>query len=192
MPENLRTIENLRNDLVVARDVGALVIGSIGRAVSFRDCLGDPNFEFKARSEDPLGSPRKPRDVDVIGDPDSESIGYMDFFMFDETIVKTSNRGWKIHHHTGFEPTKIHWPASWVFEPVEGLTVFDLPCLTVRPATHHLLIEAARKRHYPRIRDILYRRMPDKERALLHTPEAQAVREILFGWELRKAPNMLQ
>lgn len=63
----LHTGDSLASQLDLLRlcHPDAIVVGSLGRAAIFREILGDPNYEYTMRSQDPLRKQSMARDIDL-------------------------------------------------------------------------------------------------------------------------------
>lgn len=178
MANRLVSAERMQANLDYARAEGMLIVGSLGRAAAFNALGQNPALEFEMRGVPILGTPARPRDADTIGGSLEEWLPHdslLDPGMFSELITE-ENGVWKITSRKQ-EVTA----APWVFAATEGRTVLDMPCLTVRPATHLLLLEPARPKRYLAVGKLLYEAMPPDEQELLRTPEAKAVRRVLFA-----------
>lgn len=114
-----------------------IVIGSLGRAVAYNQLLGDPDFEFNARSQTPLVDGNAPRDIDLLStEREAAKLGpyLVEPSVFDNPLVSIIREGedwWCISELAGF--AELVHPA--VMEPLEGLTVFDIECTSLPPQT---------------------------------------------------------
>jgi hypothetical protein len=122
----------------------AYLVGSLGRAVLYGEAYDDPYKEYELRKQVPLAASIKPRDIDLIG-----TTAYledlqpypMDTVAFNGTevaIVKDGDDWWLNSEERGFSE-RLH-PA--IMEPVQGMTIFDIPCKTLRAQTHLALYRA--------------------------------------------------
>jgi hypothetical protein len=177
--------EGLTATIQRVNEQGLLIVGSVGRAAFFTAHAGGPNLEFNRRRprENPLVQriirrPNEfdtfPRDVDVIGGVPLESIDYgphapdAQAFQHEALSITKDNTGdWWIQKRD--ETPRQLDPI--LFEPVEGTTVLDIPCVTVRPSLHFVLVGAL---PHPRSKErlaaeLVDRYLPADERALLQT-----------------------
>lgn len=126
-------IESLQQSCPQAR-----IVGSIGRSVVF-GTIGDPNMEFVARRLPPLGSTEKPRDIDVLGLPNTYNADRNTAFIDLGTpnnafgrVVHVDGDQWSlVSERHGFE--ELLHPD--VMAPYTGKGIFGINIITVRPET---------------------------------------------------------
>lgn len=195
------SIEELARSIALAKDLGMLVAGSVGRTVIYNRS-GDPECEYRERGQDPLLSPHsrtlrdgrigtvlEPRDVDVLGwsvsDPRADGLVHklddMPFFTNYRSQVYRMNGVWRVAINApeiGVQRSIEVDPR--VFVPYIGLAMGSIPCVTVGPATHHALLTSPEPRSTERIAQrLLWEFMTTEERALLDTDPYQEVIEML-------------
>lgn len=151
----------------------ALLVGSLGRAILYRQIYGDPEYELKARGETPLHNGIKARDIDVIaGDMVGERARepfYTDTCAFNNASVAIVRDGseWVLTSQSRGFAEALH-PAT--LEPVAGESFYDIPAQTLPLQTHLAL-------YYTRGGPL--RRKDDIPVALLRHASAAALTTIL-------------
>jgi len=180
--------EGMRRTVTAMTSQGLLIVGSLGRAAIYNALLHDPMYEFTARGESALmsdqpGGRQGPRDVDIMG---GEYTGHFsDYFPHRpdngaaHMITRDQNNDWVFTNRVG---NRVYLEPS-LFESVNGETLYDVPCVTVRPATHVALITS--RSLCPK--DILARQLlegvlPAEERALLETSLYREFESILLSY----------
>lgn len=176
--------EGMRRTITAVTSQGLLLAGVLGRAAVYKKLLGDPLYEINARGETPLLSigvrGRSPRDVDVLGGryegevnddnphiPDP-GVGLM--------IERTKSGGWAF-----IKDTRERVPLDpFILAPVEGETIYGLPCVTVRPATHMALLMHPNLREKDILaRELLGEVLPQEEKDLLQSRAYQEFTSLL-------------
>jgi hypothetical protein len=161
---------------------GLLVVGSLGRAVTFNALAGDSQAEFKYRNETPLIGSGRPRDIDIIGGPiDPEELSsflphevdHRGCFNAEVQIGRAAGE-WYIQRMLPGRTWSVRALDSAIFSPVKGHTVLDIPCTTVRPATQWVLATGRAMRRKDKLaQTLLGLVMPEEDRYLLTTPAYQ-------------------
>jgi hypothetical protein len=169
--------EGMKKTISEISSQGLLIVGSLGRAAIYNKLLGDPMYEFHARGQDVLMAPviesssrLRPRDVDVVGGeytgPLSDYFPHTPDTKATRMITKEQDGRWVFTYKSG---EQVSLDPS-LFQPVEAETIFQTPCLTVRPATHIALLTS----RSPRPKDIQAKELlegvlPEEDRQLLTT-----------------------
>lgn len=175
----------LRTNLNRLFALGVPLVGSLGRAATYAELVGDPLHEFTDRGEDPLlQDGTMPRDIDVVGwkVPAPEralySPHYVDDEAFDYETVRLARDGgdWRLTLYPGMPEQQEFGLDASLFALRRGVTILGAPCYTMRPATHFALLSGCN----PRIKDVnnqwlLRDVMPQKEKDLLDTPEYETL-----------------
>lgn len=127
---------------IYSRTPDALLVGSLGRAAAFGKAGYSPLVEFDYRSQNPLFTGNKPRDIDVVdgvGAKIKDSPFIVDSTVFNCPRVSLVREGtdWYLHSPAKRFTAPLH-PA--VMEPIASETVHGIPCVTVPLATHLALL----------------------------------------------------
>ena len=135
------TPEALAAELEAVHDAGLLVVGSLGRAAYYSNFVGDPEYEFTARGEPVLGTPRHIRDIDVLGETPEElkrALFYVDDFAFGNALVclRQERGDWVLASPYRDFYEEVH---PDVMEPIELRGLFDVKIYTVPLQTHNAL-----------------------------------------------------
>ncbi len=195
------SMEELAKSIGLAKDLGLLVVGSVGRTVIFNR-VGDPLREYGERGEDPLLSPQtrtqhdgrtgtvmEPRDADVCGWSVTDPRAYKLVHKLDDMPFFTNYRH-QVYKMDGTWKVVVNAPESGVqrridadpkiFIPYIGLAMGSIPCVTVGPATHYALLASSQPRAKEKLAQrLLWEVMTPEERAELDTGPYQEVIEML-------------
>ena len=180
VPSAAKLYENIQT----ANSRGLLIVGSVGRAAIFNKLAGDSLLEIRERGETPLESyytrhRGRPRDIDVLGGDITEEESEASYpHHLDARAFFNIRR--RIEHKNGWRVRRASWGDTWVtteldaelFTPVSARTVCDIPCITVRPALHYLLLNnpSGQRPNDHLAQSLLWKAMPPEERDLLASP----------------------
>ncbi len=147
---------------IYAANSGTVIVGSLGRAAAYNSVGLSPVLEFEARQQTPLASESSPRDVDAMK-KNSAIEGCYPFpiqtGVFDDEKVRIDSQSgdaWLTSTLLGFAE-QLH---PDIIMPIEGETIFGIPCITLPLRTH---AELFGMRGYIREKDILTRSVVRKQ-----------------------------
>jgi hypothetical protein len=145
---NVYTSEALAAELeaITSYDPQVYIAGSLGRAVIFAKHGLSPVVEYEVRGQHPLGHGSKPRDIDVIGIDPAVDVDFEPFavdrtaFAKDVAAIVREGDSWFLVSKVANYSEQLH---PDIMEPVEGNTIFDIPCRTLPLDTHRNLFDLA-------------------------------------------------
>lgn len=133
-PEALATeIGRIHDDSDATR-----LVGSLGRAVIYGEVLGNPNYEYQQRQQDPLRRDHTARDIDLVSGQALDPGGY-EPFPVDASVFASPFMQIEVQDGEWFLTSSLHGFAEPLHEdvvaPVIGETAFGIPAVTLPPHT---------------------------------------------------------